>query len=150
MKRISHRLFENSIDRPEVILGGWKDYTIQEEVPHQATASSLSLAFSLSLSLSLSPSLIVSFCTPPPPPPLSNFFSLTISIHQQTVWQTKKLLSSFDAVAISAPPEEDSNNFATPGSTWLHLDQAAKRQGLHCYQGAVYLEEASDTDYCFR
>ena len=65
------------------------------------------------------------------------------------MWQTKKLLSSFDAVAISAPPQ-DRNDFATPGSAWLHLDQPAKRQGLHCYQGAVYLEESSDTDYCFR
>lgn len=70
----------------------------------------------------------------------------------ETVWQTKKLLTSFDAVAISSPPEddEDDRGFDSPGASWLHLDQSAKRQGLHCYQGAVYLEDTSDTDYCFR
>ncbi|XP_070207986.1 uncharacterized protein [Littorina saxatilis] len=68
----------------------------------------------------------------------------------QTVWQTKKLLTSIDAVAISPPPEEDNQAFALPGSTWLHLDQSSNRRGLHCYQGAVNLEESSDTDYCFR
>ncbi|KAL8613150.1 hypothetical protein ACOMHN_042959 [Nucella lapillus] len=70
----------------------------------------------------------------------------------ETLWQTKKLLCSFDAVAISPPPEKDADDkgFTTPGAHWLHLDQSAKRQGLHCYQGAVYLEETSDTDFCFR
>ncbi|XP_076472564.1 uncharacterized protein LOC143301971 [Babylonia areolata] len=75
----------------------------------------------------------------------------------ETVWQTSKLLASFDAVAISPPPETTTTStttspaaFATPGYSWLHIDQSAPRMGLHCYQGAVYLEEASSADYCFR
>lgn len=32
---------------------------------------------------------------------------------------------------------------------WLHLDQGV-REGLHAYQGAVYLEEQTKEDYCFR
>lgn len=68
----------------------------------------------------------------------------------EMVWQTKKLLTSFDAVAIGPPPEEDTQAFNLPGSNWLHIDQSAKRQGLHAYQGGMYLERADDTDYCFR
>ena len=37
-----------------------------------------------------------------------------------------------------------------PDEDWLHLDQGAQKQGLHAFQGAVYLEETTDTDYCFR
>lgn len=40
--------------------------------------------------------------------------------------------------------------FAKPGQYWLHLDQGAHRKGVHAYQGAIYLEEASETDHCFR
>lgn len=40
--------------------------------------------------------------------------------------------------------------FRTPGENWLHCDQSARRQGHHAYQGAVYMEETSDQDYCFR
>ena len=37
-----------------------------------------------------------------------------------------------------------------PDEDWFHLDQGAQRQGLHAFQGAVYLEETTDTDHCFR
>lgn len=40
--------------------------------------------------------------------------------------------------------------FAKTGENWFHLDQSGQRSGLHCVQGAVYLEEATETDYCFR
>jgi hypothetical protein len=30
------------------------------------------------------------------------------------------------------------------------MDQGSWRQGLHVYQGAVYLEETTESDYCFR
>lgn len=43
-----------------------------------------------------------------------------------------------------------SNEFADPDKEWLHLDQGAYREGLHAYQGGVYLEETTDTDHCFR
>ena len=35
-------------------------------------------------------------------------------------------------------------------SNWYHFDQSRFRKGLHAYQGAVYLEETTEQDYCFR
>lgn len=63
------------------------------------------------------------------------------------VWGTEKLLTSTDGVAMGKPPELGGlvNN-----QSWLHCDQGAQRQGLHCYQGAVYLEQTTETDWCFR
>ncbi|XP_064609905.1 LOW QUALITY PROTEIN: uncharacterized protein LOC135473901 [Liolophura sinensis] len=68
------------------------------------------------------------------------------------LWKTEKLLSSFDAVAIGEPPEKSGSDerFARGDEKWLHLDQGKFRQGLHAYQGAVYLEETTDTDWVFR
>ncbi|XP_060073745.1 uncharacterized protein LOC132553514 [Ylistrum balloti] len=66
------------------------------------------------------------------------------------VWKTDKLLSSADAIAISKPPEQGSEEYADPDKEWLHLDQAVYRQGLHAYQAGVYLEETTDTDHCLR
>ncbi|XP_060073747.1 uncharacterized protein LOC132553515 [Ylistrum balloti] len=66
------------------------------------------------------------------------------------IWKTEKLLSSADAVAISKPPEEGSDDYADPNREWLHLDQAAHREGLHAFQGGINLEESTDTDHCFR
>ncbi|XP_062571559.1 uncharacterized protein LOC134233591 [Saccostrea cucullata] len=67
------------------------------------------------------------------------------------LWETEKLLSSVDGVAVSPPPEmmPDRPKFRTK-KTFLHLDQGSKRQGLHAYQSGVYLEESSDSDHCFR
>ncbi|XP_046547045.1 uncharacterized protein LOC124257100 isoform X1 [Haliotis rubra] len=66
-----------------------------------------------------------------------------------SVWDTEKLLSSFDGVAISRPPEEADGVF-DEGKKWFHLDQKPSRKGLHGYQGALYLEEATEMDHCFR
>lgn len=66
------------------------------------------------------------------------------------IWQTEKLLTSVDAVAISKPPEEGDNQFATPNQNWFHLDQGGQREGRHAYQGGVYLEGTTDKDHCFR
>lgn len=63
------------------------------------------------------------------------------------VWNTDKLLSSFDAIAIGRPPEDSQEPFHKPGDHWLHVDQIATRIGLHAYQGAVYLEEACEDDW---
>ena len=41
-------------------------------------------------------------------------------------------------------------DFACRDDDWFHLDQGEQRQGLHAFQGAVYLEETTDTDHCFR
>ncbi|XP_045161160.2 uncharacterized protein LOC123526179 [Mercenaria mercenaria] len=63
------------------------------------------------------------------------------------VWKTDKLLSSIDAIAIGRPPENGEEQFGMPGDHWLHLDQNASRDGLHAYQGAVYLETADEDDW---
>ena len=63
------------------------------------------------------------------------------------VWKTDKLLSSVDAIAIGRPPESSDEQFSMPGDHWLHLDQDVSREGLHAYQGAVYLERADEDDW---
>ena len=67
----------------------------------------------------------------------------------EDVWQTQKLLTSFDGVAISPPPEDGLTNYTTHAH-WLHIDHSPARSGQHIYQGALYLEATSETDYCFR
>ncbi|XP_048764556.1 uncharacterized protein LOC125672352 isoform X2 [Ostrea edulis] len=67
----------------------------------------------------------------------------------QAVWRTEKLLSSIDGIAISKPPQSD-RECRDDRKDWLHLDQGAQREGLHAYQGAVYLEEQTQDDFCFR
>ncbi|XP_063397666.1 uncharacterized protein LOC134681974 [Mytilus trossulus] len=68
----------------------------------------------------------------------------------ESIWQTENLLSSMDGVAIAEPPELGRSSFCNPDFFWLHTDQGSWRDGLHAYQGAVYLEETSETDFCFR
>lgn len=65
------------------------------------------------------------------------------------VWGTDKLLTSVDGVAVGSPPEGP-DDYRQPGYCWAHLDQGVKRQGRHAFQGAVYLEETTTQDYCFR
>ena len=64
------------------------------------------------------------------------------------LWDTEKLLTSFDGAAISEPPERRRVSFAHKHK--LHLDQGVSRPGLHAYQGAVYLEEQTADDWCFQ
>ncbi|CAH1781916.1 unnamed protein product [Owenia fusiformis] len=80
------------------------------------------------------------------------------------LWDTQKLLTSIDGVAIGRPPEDGTTEFYAgdnefidskgnihrkPKKHWLHIDQKHKRLGLHAFQGAVYLEEATSIDWCF-
>ncbi|XP_063409876.1 uncharacterized protein LOC134693099 [Mytilus trossulus] len=67
-----------------------------------------------------------------------------------SIWKTDKLLTSMDGIAIGEPPELGNTSFGDPESNWFHMDQGSWREGLHVYQGAVYLEETTETDYCFR
>ncbi|OWF44015.1 uncharacterized protein LOC110458814 [Mizuhopecten yessoensis] len=67
-----------------------------------------------------------------------------------TVWGTEKLLSSMDGMAIGEPPELGNTRFNNQGETWFHFDQGSWRIGLHAFQGAMYLEETTEEDYCFR
>lgn len=66
------------------------------------------------------------------------------------VWNTDKLLSSYDGVAIGEPPELGRTKFRDENTNWYHLDQGSWRDGLHAYQGTVYLEEVTRDDLCFR
>ena len=63
------------------------------------------------------------------------------------VWKTDKLLTSFDAIAIGRPPEDGEEPYDDERTSWLHLDQESTRDGLHGYQGGVYLEEAANDDW---
>ncbi|ELT89419.1 hypothetical protein CAPTEDRAFT_130395, partial [Capitella teleta] len=67
------------------------------------------------------------------------------------LWGTEKLLTSTDGIALAQPPElQGSGEFWKEGDyTGLHHDQGRDRYGLHCYQGALYLEDAEEDDYCF-
>ena len=79
----------------------------------------------------------------------------TWSIRLQTkhvfaqLWGTHELLSSVDNVAIGRPPEDGEEDFHREGQHWLHCDQGPRRKGLHCYQGAVYLEHCGEDDWTF-
>ncbi|WAR01995.1 hypothetical protein MAR_008553 [Mya arenaria] len=63
------------------------------------------------------------------------------------LWKTEKLLTSFDTIAAGQPPEEGKEPFDDGSSHWLHLDQESKKDGLHVYQGGVYLKEACHDDW---
>ncbi|ESO82538.1 hypothetical protein LOTGIDRAFT_101308, partial [Lottia gigantea] len=71
----------------------------------------------------------------------------------EEIWKTDQLLSSYDSVAIACPPDylDTPNNLyantSVASSGWLHCDQTYLREGLHGYQGAVYLEETSEKDW---
>ena len=65
------------------------------------------------------------------------------------LWNTDCLLSSMDAVAIGRPPEESMEAFWSAEDNWLHVDQTVERQGLHAYQGAVYLQHSDHDDWTF-
>ena len=65
------------------------------------------------------------------------------------LWGTEKLLSSTDGIAIGQPPESDNATFEQLSTHSLHHDQGPERKGLHAYQGAVYIEEALEDDWCF-
>lgn len=69
----------------------------------------------------------------------------------EALWGTEKIVSSIDGIAIGQPPEQGKESFAAenPLHFNLHLDQGGSKHGLHAYQGAVYLEEALEDDWCF-
>ncbi|XP_046547044.1 uncharacterized protein LOC124257098 [Haliotis rubra] len=66
------------------------------------------------------------------------------------IWETEKLLTSFEGVSVSFPPETERFGIYDYGKDLFLADQSPQRIGLHGYQGAMFLEEASETDYCFR
>ena len=68
------------------------------------------------------------------------------------IYGTDKLHTSFDGLAISQPPEGGKTKFAKDSVSFdgLHHDQGPRRVGFHAIQGAVYLEEALEEDWCFK
>ena len=56
-----------------------------------------------------------------------------------TLWNTKELLVSFDAMSIMRPTY-------TKSTGWFHTDQSPMKKGLHCVQGFINLEDTSESD----
>ncbi|KAK3106103.1 hypothetical protein FSP39_012787 [Pinctada imbricata] len=68
----------------------------------------------------------------------------------ERIWNTRKLFCSMDGIAIGEPPELGRTAYYKDGDNWFHIDQGSWRDGLHVFQGAVYLEGTSEDDHCFR
>ncbi|KAL4237523.1 hypothetical protein ACF0H5_002237 [Mactra antiquata] len=66
------------------------------------------------------------------------------------LWKTDKLLTSFDAISIGRPPEDGAEEFQDVNKYWLHADTTPSKLGLHAYQGALYLEEQTESDWTFQ
>ncbi|KZL63251.1 phytanoyl- dioxygenase [Colletotrichum incanum] len=58
------------------------------------------------------------------------------------VWDTDKLIVSFDALNITLPRRPDH----VPRAKWPHVDQSPYREGLQCVQGIVNLSTAGPED----
>lgn len=56
------------------------------------------------------------------------------------VWGTDELIVSFDSLNITLP------NFKPARVPWPHIDQAPRKQGLHCVQGIINLSHAGPED----
>ena len=59
----------------------------------------------------------------------------------EEIWGTRELLTSFDAVGILRPAEMVKDMNIVP--SWFHTDQSPKKEGFHCVQGVLNLEEVS-------
>lgn len=70
----------------------------------------------------------------------------------EQIFGTKKLTSSIDGVAFGLDPKETSRGW--DGKPWLHLDQAAKkdgsRSGFECVQSWVTAEDVGEGDATLR
>ena len=65
------------------------------------------------------------------------------------IWNEQDLSTSFDAITIGPPPEKRAKKgFFDIQNTWFHTDQSSHKQGLHCVQSYINLEEAAEGDGC--
>ena len=55
------------------------------------------------------------------------------------IWGTGELLTSFDAMCVLRPAEMISDFEYSP--SWFHTDQSPKKNGFHCVQGILNMEE---------
>lgn len=58
------------------------------------------------------------------------------------IWNTDKLIVSFDSVNITLPNRKDK----AVRKPWPHVDQSPYRRGLHCVQGIINLSKAGPED----
>lgn len=65
------------------------------------------------------------------------------------LWKTEKLLTSIDGIAIGRPFDEESHQGSLE-KYWLHADHTPSRIGLHAYQGSIFLEEQTKSDWTFQ
>lgn len=65
------------------------------------------------------------------------------------IWNTKDLLTSFDGLSISLPPETTNRGW-NRGEEWFHTDQCYRRNNFECVQGLVNLYDVNDGDATLR
>ena len=66
----------------------------------------------------------------------------------QKIWNTDDLLSSFDSIGISKPPELLGQRKIVDKS-WYHIDQSSDMTKSYCIQSFVNLLETTEKDSCF-
>lgn len=64
----------------------------------------------------------------------------------EKIWNTHKLLCSFDGICIMKPPELCKGGHY---KSWIHTDQSPKKEGMHSIQGFINLEHTGPDDGCF-
>lgn len=65
------------------------------------------------------------------------------------IWGTDKLLVSFDGMCVMKSPEL-MGKASRLETSWFHTDQSPLKEGLHCVQGFINLEEAGEEDGCLK
>ncbi len=67
----------------------------------------------------------------------------------KSIWNTGDLLTSFDGLSISLPPEYTNRGWYA-NKDWLHTDQSYLASGFQCVQGLVNLYNVDDGDATLR
>lgn len=65
------------------------------------------------------------------------------------IWNTKNLLTSFDGLSISLPPEITNRGW-NQSKTWFHSDQCFKRNNFECVQALINLYDVNEGDATLR
>lgn len=67
------------------------------------------------------------------------------------LYNTRRLLSSFDALCVIPPWELRGKRYKPDnGTRWWHVDQGKRKVGFHCAQGLVTLDEMQSDDATLR
>jgi len=61
------------------------------------------------------------------------------------IWNTDKLLVSFDGICVMLPTEIGKTK---EEKSWFHFDQSPIKDGFHCVQGFINLQDTSENDGC--